>query len=116
MQVLKPENQPTDSAIELRDAIKRLLSPHVDAHSSGDTGEGFGSADLCVTINEREYWISVKPGGAHPKPSPEVDAQRMMLNAMAKNKFDELTAGGMSQLEATATAFEWAKDKLNWPK
>lgn len=48
-----------EEAASVRDLLRTLLMPEVDAGSSMDGGGGNGSADLWVKLGGREYFISV---------------------------------------------------------
>jgi hypothetical protein len=48
-------------AEHVRNLIRDMLRSQVDHGSSMDTGGGFGSADLFVTFDGKEYAVSVSP-------------------------------------------------------
>jgi hypothetical protein len=50
------------------DLIREMLRSQVDHGTSMDTGGGFGSADLWLTVDGVEYYVSVKPNRPNPGP------------------------------------------------
>lgn len=56
---------PGDAAM-VRDMIKEQMRSQVDFESAMDTGGGMGSADLWLSIDGVEYFISVRPATPTP--------------------------------------------------
>ncbi len=72
---MKPHktNMPSDAVCYIRDTLRDFArSALADAGSSQDSGGGFGQADFFLTVDDREFVITVREAQCVGKPMPKI--------------------------------------------